>query len=259
MESRNSPLLIALLLMVLLLAGCAGDTYAPVSDRGGRAGGQASGGTYEVVRGDTLYSIAFRFGIDHRDLANWNSITSPFIIYPGQTLRLSQPAGGAVARAPSGSRPSQPSSQQQSSRSSASAPRQAPSPPRSSSNASSSPPSSWAWPVEGEVIKKFTRDDDGKQGINIAGREGESVKAAAAGRVVYSGSGLVGYGNLIIIKHDGDYLTAYGYNSQLLVREGEDVQRGQSIARMGNSGGRPMLHFELRRDGSPVDPLQYLP
>ncbi len=252
MDSRSHPLLLGLLLAALLLAGCAGDTYAPVSDRSARAGGEARGGTYEVVRGDTLYSIAFRFGLDHRDLASWNNITSPFIIYPGQTLRLSRPAGGTVARAPSPGRPSPPASGGNRNR------QQTPAPSRSS-NAATSPPSSWEWPVRGEVIKRFTRDDDGKQGINIAGREGDSVKAAAAGRVVYSGSGLVGYGNLIIIKHDGDYLTAYGYNSQLLVREGEDVQRGQSIARMGNNGGRPMLHFELRRDGTPVDPMQYLP
>ncbi|MEX0732063.1 MAG: peptidoglycan DD-metalloendopeptidase family protein [Aquisalimonadaceae bacterium] len=113
--------------------------------------------------------------------------------------------------------------------------------------------------MQGRVITAFSGDEDGKQGINIGGAEGQEIKAAASGRVVYSGSGLVGYGNLIILKHEDDYLTAYGYNRELLVDEGVDVAQGQVIGRMGRSGNRPMLHFELRREGRSVDPLGYLP
>lgn len=244
------------MLALAVLAGCAGDTYAPVSDRTARATGDARNGSYEVVRGDTLYSIAFRFGLDHRDLASWNNITSPFIIYPGQTLRLGPPADAsrtASAQRPAPSRPS--ASRETASREQPRSSRPAP------SRSSSAPPRSdgWAWPADGDVVKTFSADSDGKQGINISGSEGDPVKAAAAGRVVYSGSGLVGYGNLVIIKHSGDFITAYGYNRELLVSEGEDVRQGQTIARMGTSGGRPLLHFELRQDGDPVDPQRYLP
>ncbi len=245
------------ILALAFLAGCAGDTYAPVSDRSPRASGEVRDGTYEVVRGDTLYSIAFRFGLDHRTLARWNRIDSPYTIYPGQTLRLSAPAGASRPSAPSPARTARTTPPQ---RETAAAPRRQ-SPQRSTADrsASGSPPGHWAWPVDGEVIKAFAPDPDGKQGINISGAEGSPVKASAAGRVVYSGSGLVGYGNLVIIKHSGDYLTAYGYNRELLVREGEEVRQGQTIARMGTNAGRPMLHFELRRDGNPVDPQRYLP
>ncbi len=253
MKAPNLRLLAAWALALAVLSGCAGDTYAPVSDRTARASGDSRDGRYEVVRGDTLYSIAFRLGVDHRDLARWNNISSPYIIYPGQTLRLSA-SGGAATRTASAPQPA-PGASRQTSRTQQTRPNRP--------AASSSPPASrsngWAWPVEGEVVKTFSADADGKQGINIAGSEGESIKAAAAGRVVYSGSGLVGYGNLVIIKHSGDFLTAYGYNRELLVSEGEDVRQGQTIARMGTSGGRALLHFELRQDGNPVDPQRFLP
>lgn len=239
-----------LLLACVLLSGCAGDTYAPVVDR--TSGGNSRSGTYEVVRGDTLYSIAWRQGIDHRDLADWNQLDSPDKIYPGQTLRLSPSTGegrqrttaaSATGRSSSPSRP------------------QTPPPPSSNSRSSVRASSSidWVWPVQGDVLKGFSADGDGKQGINIGGQDAQDIKAAATGRVVYSGNGLVGYGNLIILKHEGDFLTAYGYNRELLVKEGEAVRGGQVIARMGRNGNRPMLHFELRREGRPVDPVGYLP
>ncbi len=242
----------ALLLACLVLTGCAGDTYAPVSDRGA----SSSARTYEVARGDTLYAIAWRHGVSPADLARWNALSSPDRVYPGQTLRLSPPAGRASARSTSpataGGRADTP-------------PRRAATPPPRQADAGrderrpAETNVSWVWPVDGEVLKGFSADADGKQGINIGGTEGDAIKAAAPGRVVYSGSGLVGYGNLIILMHPGDYLTAYGYNRELLVEEGDQVGRGDTIARMGRNGNRAMLHFELRRRGNPVDPLRFLP
>lgn len=242
-----------LLFACLLLTGCAGDTYAPVTER--TSGGGSRGGAYEVSRGDTLYSIAWRHGVDHRDLASWNGIGAPYTIYPGQTLRLTAPAGG------SGQRPPRQVASHPSTSTVGSASPSRTSPPAQPRSRADRPSTDidWQWPVQGDVLKGFSPEVDGKQGINIGGDEGQDVRAAAPGRVVYSGNGLVGYGNLIILKHEDDYLTAYGYNRELLVAEGVDVRRGQIIARMGRSGNRPMLHFELRRDGRPVDPLGYLP
>jgi lipoprotein NlpD len=118
----------------------------------------------------------------------------------------------------------------------------------------------WRWPVDGKIIRRFSANGSGKQGIELDGRVGESIFAASGGRVVYAGNGLRGYGNLVIVKHDAHYLTAYGYNSALLVKEGERVKAGQKIATMGiGPGSAAALHFELRRDGKPVDPLDYLP
>jgi lipoprotein NlpD len=118
----------------------------------------------------------------------------------------------------------------------------------------------WRWPVEGKVVRGFSAASQGKQGIEIAGAHGQPVRAASGGRVVYSGNGLRGYGNLLIVKHNGRYLTAYGYNSRLLVKEGDTVTAGQEIALMGSGTDRDAgLHFELRRDGRAVDPLTYLP
>ena len=119
---------------------------------------------------------------------------------------------------------------------------------------------SWRWPLDGRVIRTFRRGDRTRQGVRIAGRAGQKVVAAEGGDVVYSGSGLKGYGNLIIVKHNKDYLSAYGFNRRLLVKEGERVKRGQIVAEVGQaSGGEYLLHFEIRRDGKAVDPLVYLP
>ncbi len=243
-----------LLVMVLLLAGCAGDTYAPVTDRtADDAASSARSGEYRVVRGDTLYSIAFRHDLDHRPLARWNDINEPYTIYPGQVLRLSAPAAGSAARDAAGS------TQRREPRRTAASTPEPPAPSPGPARASSSSPGNWIWPADGELVKSFSADADGKQGINISGEDGSAVRASAAGRVVYSGSGLVGYGNLLIIKHGDEYLTAYGYNRELLVSEGDQVGQGDVIARMGRNGGRPMLHFELRRDGQAVDPTGHLP
>jgi len=207
------------------------------------------GATRVVQRGDTLYRIAVENGIAMRDLAAWNGLGAPYTIYPGQQLVLYPRSGGAVAsrpqstttgatRAPAASAPV------------ASAPSAAP---LASGVA-------WRWPVDGALLSRFVAGEPTKQGIDIAGTAGTAVKAAGDGTVVYSGSGLVGYGELVIIKHNEQWLSAYGHNRNRLVEEGARVKAGQQIAELGRTGAsRDMLHFEVRYNGKPVDPLLYLP
>lgn len=193
-----------------------------------------SSGTYTVRTGDTLYSIATRHGVAVRELAKLNNIGSDYLIYPGQVLRLSKSA--------------------------------ALKPPASASSASTrpaiiAPPSNikWTWPTIGSSYAATTRPNGGV-GLVINGRSGQDIKTAAAGRVVYTGSGLLGYGQLIIIKHDEVYLSAYGHTQSVLVHEGEQLSAGQSIATMGDGPtGAPMLYFEIRVNGQPTDPLSLLP
>ncbi len=252
-----SPCLGALLLAAVLLAGCAGGgNFAPVSDR--YSPPQQRPAVYIVQRGDTLYSIAWRYGMDFRALAAANRIAPPYRIFPQQRILLRQrPAPAQAAQQPrapkvqvarpnkaveSNSRPAAPASR---------AP--APAPPATAQNG-------WQWPVEGRVLQGFRASGREHKGIDIAGKMGEPVYAAAAGTVVYAGSGLVGYGKLVIVKHDQQYLSAYAHNSRLLVGEGESVKKGQPIARVGDSGTDSVkLHFEIRRDGAPMDPLRLLP
>ncbi|MBT8136424.1 MAG: peptidoglycan DD-metalloendopeptidase family protein [Gammaproteobacteria bacterium] len=197
-----------------------------------------------VVRaGDTLQAIAFRYRVDARELAAWNRIDNPDLLFPGQTLRLSAPPGyrrpvsAATSAAP---------------RSGSSAPRDPP--------AASAPPLAWVWPANGPLIARFGDATSLGQGVDIGGNAGDYVLAAAAGTVVYSGSGLLGYGKLIILKHNEVYLSAYGHNDALLVGEGDIVTAGQRIGKMGfGPGERAALHFEIRIKGKPVDPLQFLP
>jgi lipoprotein NlpD len=209
------------------------------------------GATVRVQRGDTLFGVAFRNDIDYRDLAAWNNISSPYTIYPGQSLKLYPPSGGRTA---GDTRPA------------TTVVRPAPTvpkPPVVPTKPAPGPASSgfnWRWPAEGVVIGRFTSGDATKQGVDIAGANGQAVRAASDGVVVYSGGGLVGYGELIIIKHSESWLSAYGHNRKRLVNEGQNIKAGQQIAEMGRSGAsRDMLHFEIRYNGKPVDPLQYLP
>ena len=192
-------------------------------------------GTYTVRRGDTLYSIAWRNGLDWRSLAQWNGVSAPYSIALGQKLRLTAPPAAGAART---------------------APARAPSVP------SSGPPSrlAWSWPADGRVVAAFRDGSATGKGIDIAGVLGADVRAASDGKVVYVGSGLVGYGKVIIVKHDDRYLSAYAHNDRFLVGEGDLVKRGQRIAAMGiGSGQRPLLHFEIRLDGRAVDPARLLP
>lgn len=210
------------------------------------------GVTTTVRRGDTLFSIASRNSIRLQDLAAWNGIDAPYTIYPGQRLRL-YPAGKSGSTA--ASRPSTAASKPPASATAPATP-QAPKP-------AAAPVASdikWRWPADGQLIGRYVAGEPTKQGIDIAGNSGAPVRAAAEGVVVYSGSGLVGYGELIIIKHNEQWLSAYGHNRNRLVNEGQLVRAGQQIAEMGRSGApREMLHFEVRYNGKPVDPLLYLP
>lgn len=275
---RNGNTLVRLLrlglpwLLLTMLGGCMIREPAPVEVRNHGRGGTSSGDYYIVQPGETLYSIAWRHGTDYRSLARLNRIDPPYRIYPGQRLRLRgapPKASGTTAVAAASTSTGAKTGERKSDSGAKTARRPAAS---TSKPAAATPPSSpkpaqapaaeltWRWPTDGRVLRRFTADAIGKQGIEIGGRAGQTVVAAAKGQVVYAGSGLRGYGNLIIVKHNSRYLTAYGYNQDLLVREGETVAAGQAIATMGYSPSRrPALHFELRRDGKPVDPLSYLP
>lgn len=210
------------LVAVVLLAGCVSSlTYEPR--------------VYTVQPGDTLFKIAWQHGVDQRELARWNGLANPNLIRVGQRLRLTAPA---EARAPGGRGAGRPAARR--------ADPVLPAP-------------AWAWPTDGSVVARFGGTGGIPTGIGIAGSAGQAVRAAAAGRVVYAGSGLIGYGQLVIIKHNDTYLSAYGHNRRLLVTEGQRVERGQPIAEMGlGPGRRPRLHFEIRRNGAPVDPLRFL-
>lgn len=231
-----------------LIAACSSTVI-----REGGSGAPRYGATTVVQRGDTLYRIAFENGLSFRDLAAWNGIASPYTIYPGQRLRLYPGSGsgrggsggtvtrGPVKAAPPKTRPATP-------------PRVATVPDAAASRID------WRWPADGQIISRFEAGEPTRQGIDIAGTAGAPVRSAGDGVVVYSGSGLVGYGELIIIKHDDQWLSAYGHNRNRLVAEGQAVKAGQQIAELGRTGAaRDMLHFEIRYNGKPVDPLAYLP
>lgn len=256
--------LVALLVLVLA-AGCAPQRRgAPVEDRRppARAAAKPAApvekatpapatpqGFYTVRRGDTLYSIALEHGQEYREVAQWNSLEDPTKISVGQVLRVSPPPQQAVSLGqgrPGGGRIE--------SRPIASAPA-ATEPAKSV--AKEEPklevgPLTFAWPVKGKVVAGFA--EPRQKGIDIAGKSGDPVIAAAAGRVTYVGSGIPGLGKLIVIKHDQGYLTVYAHNRELLVKEQQSVTRGQKIAELGEK-----LHFQIRKGSSAVDPLLYLP
>jgi len=214
------------------------------------------GASVVVQRGDTLYRLAVNNGISPMDLALWNSIRAPYTIYPGQRLRL-YPQDGGTATASSGTAPRPPATGTTVTRPPV-RPTQTPPQPTTPAPAASS--FAWRWPTEGQIIGRYVAGDPTRQGVDVAGKSGQAVRSAADGVVVYSGSGLVGYGELVIVKHDEQWLSAYGHNRTRLVNEGARVKAGQQIAEMGRSGAaRDMLHFEIRYNGKPVDPLRYLP
>lgn len=265
-HARHSLAGCALLIVASLLAGCGG-TLAPVEDlraphgstgRSGQAPTPLPPGYHLVRRGETLYAIAFLYGYSYQQVAGWNHIAPPYAIYAGQRLRVMPPG----ARAPSPIRvlPAEPGPKP-----GGAAParqNEAATAPGSAATVEPTPngPLRWLWPTRGKLLHTFDPALPGGKGIDIAGTVGQPVNAAANGWVVYSGSGLMGYGQLIIVKHDKSLLSAYAYNQKMLVKEGEAVRAGQPIAAMGtNSAEQPVLHFEIRRDGKPVDPLAYLP
>lgn len=252
------PLLLA---GFLLVAGCAGHggishVFRPT--------------VYEVRPGDTLYSIAWRYGLDHQQLARWNDLDSPDRLAVGQELRL-RPDGDAT-RQTTAARSSQSSRQQdaggsaartaerRSSATSSSSRSQRAEKPSSGTAEASGGPGAWDWPASGNLVGRFGEDGVAGRGIEVAGQVGAPIKATAGGEVVYSGEGLQAYGQLVIIRHEGDFLSAYAHNNRLLVSEGQRVAAGQQIAEMGKTNdGRVLLHFEIRRKGTPVNPLDYLP
>jgi lipoprotein NlpD len=280
----------ALGLLIAILCGCTSHATAPIDSRSSQQGARTkttpkSSSTstrsvqsdhYVVQGGDTLYSIAWRFGLNYRELASINAIRSPYTIYRGQRLRLKpaanqqvaksvalQPrpavtAASAAATAPAAGAVAKPAPSQT----------QAPAPKTASKPATAMPQKprvpaydgKWVWPTRGRVLSRFQASGTGKKGIDIGGHADQPVKAAANGKVVYAGSGLVGYGRLIIVKHNENLLSAYGHNNKLLVKEGEHVSAGHMIAKMGSSGtNRNQLYFEIRKNGKPTDPLKYLP
>lgn len=208
---------------VLLLAGC-----------GSGGGWQDSPQQHIVRKGETLFSISWRYGKDPAAVARWNRLGDGSLIYPGQVIRLTPPTGSSRQQRTTGRQP-------------------LPSIP-------AQPPPAWAWPTSGRINVEFGGKPGSGTGVLIDGKTGQPIVAAASGRVVYAGGGLIGYGQLIILKHNDTYLSAYGYNARLLVKEGQTVQKGQRIATMGEGPERrPRLHFEIRRNGKPVNPRQYLP
>ncbi|KAF6696858.1 peptidoglycan DD-metalloendopeptidase family protein [Pseudomonas sp. EKM23D] len=252
-----------------VLVGCSSSpsSGARVVDRNNSAPQKptVTTGQYVVRKGDTLFSIAFRYGWDYKALAARNNIPVPYTIHPGQTIRFDGRTGSAptavvtsTASSPSSSSKTtmitRPAGTAASTPASKPTSTPAPQPPAGPA------PSGWGWPSNGVLIGKFSSNGSLNKGIDIAGDLGQPVLAASDGTVVYAGSGLRGYGELVIIKHSDTYVSAYGHNRRLLVREGQQVKVGQTIAEMGSTGtDRVKLHFEIRRQGKPVDPLQFLP
>lgn len=278
--------LTAAMACALLLAGCAKTTVvrSPSASRSPTPASMTrpahAGATTTVRKGDTLYRIAKAHGMSALDLAMWNRISPPYTIHPGQVLRLSS------AEAPRPARPSPPQTASTTKPSAGVSNAGAGKPVATGKPAATGKPEAkpgtaavtakpdpvpvatpapaagfgWRWPADGTIVGRFIAGDPTRQGIDIAGKSGAAVRAAADGVVVYSGAGLVGYGELIIIKHSEQWLSAYGHNRARLVNEGQRVKAGDQIAEMGRSGAsRDMLHFEIRYNGKPQDPLQALP
>ncbi len=273
----------ALLAVVLLLAGCGSRALnrAPVEDRGPTAGVAApvvvvegatpavkqppgfenagKPGYYTVKPGDTLIRIGLDHGQGVKDIARWSGVENPNRIEVGQVLRIAPPVETGVVTRPVASASVTPIASAPVRSASADKPAAPLLPPVAAATvATAEDDISWVWPTNGTVLAGF--DEVKNKGIDIGGIAGEPVLAAADGRVVYVGAGLRGYGNLIILKHNNTYLTAYAHNQTLLIKEDQSVRKGQKIAEMGSSDSdRVKLHFEVRRQGKPVDPAKYLP
>ncbi len=211
----------------------------PVSPKAPARAEQDSAARVVVRKNDTLYAIARRHGVPVAQLIRVNRLKKPYRIYAGQALRLYPASQQSQADTAAGKLTK---------------------PHKTIKTVTRKTRLTWRWPLQGKVVKRFNKRRLDARGIDIRSRAGEPVKAAASGKVVYSGNGLIGYGNLVIIKHNNTYLSAYANNHTLLVREGEAVKQGQVIARLDKSAStKPVLHFEIRKKGKPVDPLRYLP
>ncbi len=258
MDNKAFYLGAIILLISLVSVGCSyKPNYAPVKrTKYSVVSGRAKAKYYTVKKGDTLYSIGFRYGYSYLQLAKWNNISAPHNIYVGQKIKL---FGAKSSPKKSSNNLKKPLKRRPASHKQTKKPR----------NTSQKKPTvskakkkllkfHWQWPIRGKLVKTFSQT--GNKGIDIGGKIGQPIKAAEAGKVVYSGNGLVGYGNLLIIKHNYLYLSAYANNRRLLVKEGQDIKKGQVIAEMGlGKGKQATLHFEIRKNGKSVNPLNYLP
>lgn len=254
-------------MLLALLAGCSSLSRAPVDD-GSRSASpypplpKDCTQTWTVKKGDTLIGIALDAGADYREIAAMNQLANPNIIQLDRTLCVRRSAQKNKKAAPTNNMMAKTDPSVKDTKAET---KTAPVKPvevmpstSSATNAALADGMKFAWPAKGKVVAGF--NEASNKGINIAGKMGEPVDAAAEGKVVYAGSGLRGYGNLVIVKHENNYLTAYAHNSKILVKEGETVKRGQRIAEMGDSDADSvMLHFEVRRQGKPVDPLKFMP
>ena len=267
---RRHTYLAALVIGPILLGACAKSTLAPLvhrdevkiprpvvtqRDRAAREAPAAPGqdGYHTVASGDTLSLIAWRYQLDYKPLARWNNIGPPYTIYPGQRIRL-QPVAGQTG---GGAQPALAQKTAPAAKKPPAARKKPPAKPKARP-AQAGGRIAWSWPASGRLLALDS--PIARQGLSISGQPEQPIKTAAAGEVIYSGSRLLGYGKLIIIKHSEVYLSAYAHNSKLLVNEGDKVGPGQTISRMGQDAtGRYLLHFEIRRHGKPVDPRKYLP
>ena len=241
--------------LVVALAGCASDSgnRAPVTDLNAQSQASSSSPpTYTVKPGDTLSKIARATGVDENTIKRLNNISNPNLIRVGQTLKLSDKADSAATRAAPVAASGKPDARALDGSSGASSATDAP-----PSRAADAGTIDWGWPAKGSVIQGFSATS---KGIDIGGSLGEPVVAAAGGKVMYAGNGVRGLGNLVIIDHGNGFITAYAHNKSLLVKSEQSVKKGAKIAEMGQSdASSPRLHFEVRRQGTPVDPMQYLP
>lgn len=281
------------LMLCFILASCKSSSHiAPIEQLDQPPGIKLN--HYTVSRGDTLYSIAWRYGMDFHELASINNINDPYTIEVGQKIALNSGAKNSVVASSSATSKSAMSNgvevvavpeaanavtevQTVSEVPAATVANNSHTATAGSkkytdksvvekntviekSTDATSGGAIWQWPASGQILSRFSAADSLRKGIDIKGKSGEPVIAARGGDVVYAGSGLAGYGELIIVKHDEQFLSAYGHNSKLSVKEGDTVSAGQKIAEVGSSGtDTDKLHFEIRFEGKPVDPLQYLP
>jgi lipoprotein NlpD len=247
---------IVLILLTLFLSACVDDVnYAPVADASGIES-MPKNGIHRVHSGETLYSIAWRYGLDYRALARRNHIAAPYHVHTGEILYLRKAPTTATANTTTTTPTSSNQIQQPTTTTTTMLTTVDTDDYFETGKEPTATVDFWHWPAVGRVSGGFSQFN---KGINISGTTGAPIYAAAAGKVVYSGHGLRGYGNLLIIKHNSTYLTAYAHNQKNLVTEGQWVKMGQIIAEMGNTGAsKVMLHFEIRRGGDPVNPLIYL-
>ena len=245
--------------LIFIITGCS-TSYAPVEDRNGSVSAKQKHkgkipAYYRIKKGDTLYSIAWKYSLDYKRIASINKIRSPYRIYPGKKIRLIsgnsyQTQGYSNKNNKKSTKKTSSSSYKKSYKKNYK---------KKSSLYSGAAQLHWIWPVKGKIIQ-FFKPNNGKKGIDISAAQGSLIKAAEGGKVVYSGHGLLGYGNMIIINHNGRFFSAYAHNQVLLVHDGQIIKKGQAIARLGRSGtDRYKLHFEIRKNGTPVNPMAYLP